>query len=779
MFSFFKKLFGKYDFEPFVKKINSLGPDLEKSTDEELENKSLDLKKAVQEGKSLDDILPEAFALVRETAKRTLNQRPFDVQLIGGIVLHQGKIAEMKTGEGKTLAAVMPAYLNALTGKGAHIITVNDYLARRDAVWMGQIYHALGLSIGCLTHEATYLYDPMYTEKDKERDALGSFRVVNEFLRPVSRKEAYLTDITYGTNTEFGFDYLRDNLAYSQEQQAQRGYYFAIIDEVDSILIDEARTPLIIAAPDTESSEYYKIFAKIVDRLRQDDDYLVDEKLKTVSVTDEGIDKIEKTLNIKNLYGPENFRMVHYLEESLKAKSLFHLDKNYVVKNGEVIIVDEFTGRMMYGRRYSAGLHQAIEAKENVAVNQESKTFAQITIQNYFRLYEKISGMTGTAQTSAEEFHKVYNLEAISVPSNKPMVRDDRPDLIYKNTEAKYRAVIEETKKRHLNGQPVLIGTASITHNEILSDLLNRAGVSHEVLNAKNHEREGAIIAQAGKLKAVTVATNMAGRGVDIVFGGNPPNLMEAQKIRELGGLHIIGTERHEARRIDNQLRGRAGRQGDPGSSQFFLSLEDDLLRIFGGERIKSLMEAFNLPEDQPIESRLVSKVVNEAQKKVEGMNFDGRKHLLEYDDVLNKQRTVFYKKRREFLEKKSAGQVLAMLDILWMNHLENLEALRESVGMRAYGQHDPLVEYRRESFMMFKEMMGNFDKWLEENKEKLEQLTIDKEQLTSRTANNSVKGQMSVVSGQKVGRNDPCPCGAKKEDGRPIKYKHCHGRNV
>ncbi|MEK9168544.1 MAG: preprotein translocase subunit SecA, partial [Patescibacteria group bacterium] len=446
-------------------------------------------------------------------------------------------------------------------------------------------------------------------------------------------------------------------------------------DEVDSILIDEARTPLIIAAPDTESSEYYKIFAKIVDRLRQDDDYLVDEKLKTVSVTDEGIDKIEKTLNIKNLYGPENFRMVHYLEESLKAKSLFHLDKNYVVKNGEVIIVDEFTGRMMYGRRYSAGLHQAIEAKENVAVNQESKTFAQITIQNYFRLYEKISGMTGTAQTSAEEFHKVYNLEAISVPSNKPMVRDDRPDLIYKNTEAKYRAVIEETKKRHLNGQPVLIGTASITHNEILSDLLNRAGVSHEVLNAKNHEREGAIIAQAGKLKAVTVATNMAGRGVDIVFGGNPPNLMEAQKIRELGGLHIIGTERHEARRIDNQLRGRAGRQGDPGSSQFFLSLEDDLLRIFGGERIKSLMEAFNLPEDQPIESRLVSKVVNEAQKKVEGMNFDGRKHLLEYDDVLNKQRTVFYKKRREFLEKKSAGQVLAMLDILWMNHLENLEA--------------------------------------------------------------------------------------------------------
>lgn len=777
MLDFFKKLFGKYDFEPLVKKINSLEKDLEKLSDGELKEKSKELKSLVASGYSLDAILPEAFALVREAAKRTLNQRPFDVQLIGGVVLHQGKIAEMKTGEGKTLAAVMPAYLNALTGKGVHIITVNDYLARRDAIWMGQIYHALGLSVGCLTHEAALLYDPMYTEKDKERDTFGSFKVINEFLRPVSRKEAYLADVTYGINHEFGFDYLRDNLVYDLEQQAQRGHHFAIIDEVDSILIDEARTPLIIAAPDTESSEYYKIFAKIIDRLRKDDDYLVDEKLKTVSIADEGIDKIEKTLNIKNLYGPENFRLVHYLEESLKAKALFHLDKQYVVKNGEIIIVDEFTGRLMHGRRYSAGLHQAIEAKENVAINQESKTFAQITIQNYFRLYEKISGMTGTAQTSAEEFHKVYNLEAISVPSNKPMVRYDMSDLIYKNTEAKYRAVIEEIKKRHLNGQPVLIGTASITHNEILSGLLNRAGVSHEVLNAKNHEREGAIIAQAGKLKAVTVATNMAGRGVDIVFGGNPPEPAEAQKIRELGGLHIIGTERHEARRIDNQLRGRSGRQGDPGSSQFFLSLEDDLLRIFGGERIKSLMEAFNLPEDQPIESRLVSKVVNEAQKKVEGMNFDGRKHLLEYDDVLNKQRTAFYKKRREFLEKKSAGQVLAMLDILWMNHLENLEALRESVGMRAYGQHDPLVEYRRESFLMFKEMMGNFEKWLEENKDKLQQTTNDQQPTTENNLGNVV-GRGSLVVGQtKVGRNDPCPCGAKDKDGRSIKYKKCHGK--
>ncbi len=797
MFSFFKKFFGQYDFEPLVKKINSFEKDLEKLSDNGLKEKSKELKSLVASGYSLDTVLPEAFALVREAAKRTLNQRPFDVQLIGGIVLHQGKIAEMKTGEGKTLAAVMPAYLNALIGKGAHIITVNDYLARRDAVWMGQIYHVLGLSVGCLTHETALLYDANYrlqtTDIDKERDILGGFKIVHEFLRPVSRKEAYLADITYGTNTEFGFDYLRDNLAYGQEQQSQRGYYFAIIDEVDSILIDEARTPLIIAAPDTESSEYYKVFAKIVDRLRKDDDYLIDEKLKTVSVTDEGIDKIERTLNVKNLYGSENFRMVHYLEESLKAKSLFHRDKHYIVEfaptgGGEIIIIDEFTGRKMHGRRYSGGLHQAIEAKENVEINQESKTFAQITIQNYFRLYEKISGMTGTAQTSAEEFHKVYNLEATSVPSNKPTIRHNMPDLIYKTKEAKYQAVVEEIKKRHLIGQPVLIGTASITHNEILSDLLNQAGVSHEILNAKNHEREGLIIAQAGKLKAVTVATNMAGRGVDIIFGGNPFDLAEARKIKELGGLHVIGTERHEARRIDDQLRGRSGRQGDPGSSQFFLSLEDDLLRIFGGERIKSLMETFNLPEDQPIESRLVSKVINEAQKKVEGMNFDGRKHLLEYDDVLNKQRTAFYKKRREFLLEtrnnteqtrndteflRSSALVprqsaLMMLDILWMNHLENLEALRESVGMRAYGQHDPLVEYRRESFLMFKEMMVNFDKWLEDNSEKLNAISdigiANSSELVSKPYTPNPSGY------SKVGRNDPCPCGSGK------KYKKCHG---
>ena len=587
MFHFIKKLFGQYNYEPLIKKINSLESEIEKLSNEELKEKSLDLKKAVQKKeKNLDEILPEVFALVREAAKRTLNQRHFDVQLIGGIVLHQGKIAEMATGEGKTLAATSPAYLNALTAS-VHIITVNDYLAQRDAVWMGQIYNALGLSVGCLTHESAYIYDPAYTnEKDKERDVLGAFKIIHEYLKPISRKEAYQCDILYGANHEFGFDYLRDNLAHDLNQQVQKKHYYAIIDEVDSILIDEARTPLIIAAPDAESSEYYKVFAKIVHNLSENEDYSVDEKQRHVDISDQGIDKIEKILKTGNLYTPENFRLVHYLEESLKAKTLFKKDKNYIIESAttggnEIIIIDEFTGRKMYGRRYSGGLHQAIEAKENVDVKQESRTFASITIQNYFRLYEKICGMTGTAQTSAEEFHKVYNLEVANIPSNKQIIRQDRSDLVYKNLESKYRAVVEEIRKKHLNGQPVLAGTASIEHNELLSKLLKQAGVPHEILNAKNHEREGTIIAQAGKPGAITVATNMAGRGVDIILGGNPYSSDEAAKVREAGGLYVIGTERHEARRIDNQLRGRSGRQGDPGASQFYVSLEDDLMRIF------------------------------------------------------------------------------------------------------------------------------------------------------------------------------------------------------
>ena len=576
-------------------KINELEEKVSKLTDEELKEESLKIKKEAGEGKDLNDLLPYVFALVREAAKRTLHQRHFDVQLWGGMVLHRGAIAEMATGEGKTLAATAPVYLNALTGKGVHVITVNDYLAKRDTVWMGQIYHFLGLKTACLVHDGALIYDPSHLapQDDETRDIIGSFLVQEDFLRPVARREAYEADITYGTNHEFGFDYLRDNMVYHSGDQVQRELNYAIIDEVDSILIDEARTPLIISTPDVGSSDYYKLFAGAVARLDSKEDYVVDEKLRAVEITDLGIDKIEKITGIKDIFSVENLRVVHYLESSLKARALFTLDKDYVVRDGEIVIVDQFTGRLMFGRRYSAGLHQAIEAKEGVAVKEESRTFAQITIQNYFRLYKKLAGMTGTAQTSAEEFHKVYNLEVVSIPTNKPMVRVDMPDVIYKNIKAKYGAIAKDIKKRQEAGQPVLVGTVSIEKNESLAKLFHDAGIRHEVLNAKNHEREGAIIAQAGRPGAVTVATNMAGRGVDIILGGNPPDPKEAERIKKLGGLHLLGTERHEARRIDNQLRGRSGRQGDPGSSQFFLSLEDDLLRIFGGDRLKGLMERF------------------------------------------------------------------------------------------------------------------------------------------------------------------------------------------
>ena len=839
MKNFLKSFLGKQDFSAQVKKINLLEDKFKNLSDDELKEKSIELKNQIKEKNDLDKIIEEAFALVRESAKRNLRQRHFDVQLIGGLVLHQSKIAEMATGEGKTLAATSPIYLNSLLGKGAHAITVNDYLARRDAVWMGQIYWLLGMTVGCLTHDQAFLYDPLYKpnnegEKDKERDALGSFKVVSDFLRPASRKEAYLADITYGTINEFGFDYLRDNLAHSKEDQVQREHYFAIIDEVDSILIDEARTPLIISAPDVESSNFYKVFAKVAANLLKEEDYSVDEKLKSVLITENGINKVERMLNIKDLYGPENARLIHYLEESLKAKALFHKDKKYVVKNGEVIIVDEFTGRLMPGRRYSAGLHQAIEAKEGVEVKEESRTYAQITIQNYFKLYEKISGMTGTAQTSAEEFDKVYGLEVVSIPTNKPTIRKDKEDLIYKNLEVKYKAIISDIKKRYEAGQPVLIGTGSIQNNEVISAFLSQANIPHEVLNAKNHEREGEIIAQAGKLKAVTVATNMAGRGVDIILGGNPPSPETARIVKEVGGLHVIGTERHEARRIDNQLRGRSGRQGDHGSSQFFLSLEDDLLRIFGGERVRKLMETFNLPEDEPIESSMISKVVNEAQKKIEGMNFDSRKHLLDYDNVLNKQRDAVYKKRQEIIESNAKEifkeiafnsweriknnvserdqlekiltetgilekeelekgdiealvenkingliteenqqeikfRLLGTLDMFWMTHLENLEALLESVGIRAYGQHDPLVEYRREAHQHFKNLFANFEDTVFQNIWRI---------LKSPTGNiprqNAPVKNISATD-KKVGRNDPCPCGAiNSETGKVYKWKQC-----
>ena len=660
--SILEKIFGdankKYlkKIQPIVEKINSLEKDFENLEDDQLPQKTLELKEKIKEERSLDEVLPEAFALVREAAKRTLKQRHFDVQLIGGIVLHQGKIAEMKTGEGKTLAATLPAYLNALSEKGVHIVTVNDYLAKRDTVWMGQIYYALGLSVGCITHEAAFLYDPTYQpneeERDKERDEVGGFKVVESFLRPVSRKEAYLADITYGTNNEFGFDYLRDNMAYSPEQRVQRELNYAIIDEVDSILIDEARTPLIISAPDTESSQMYQEFAKIVPRLDPEKDYEIHEKEKAVTLTEAGIEKIEKILGIDNIYEEKGARYLHHLEQALRAEVLFKKDRDYVVRNGEVIIVDEFTGRLMPGRRWSGGLHQAIEAKEGLRVKPESLTLASISFQNYFRMYKKLAGMTGTAATSAEEFDKVYGLEVVVIPTNKPMIRVDLPDVIYKTEKEKYRAVVEKIKECYQKGQPILVGTRSIEKNEYLGKLLEIEGIPHQILNAKNHEREGEIIAQAGRLKSVTIATNMAGRGVDIILGGNPPDPKEAEKVKELGGLFVLGTERHEARRIDDQLRGRAGRQGDPGASQFFLSLEDDLLRIFGGERIKSIMEKLNIPEGQPIESRLVTQAVETAQRRIEGYNFDIRKHLLEYDDVMNIHRDTFYKKRREILRK-------------------------------------------------------------------------------------------------------------------------------
>jgi preprotein translocase subunit SecA len=848
---FWKNLFSPQQVPAQVAEAAAEEEEIKALSDDELRKESFELRKIVQEGTSLDEVLPRAFAVIREASRRTLGQRHFDVQLWGGVVLHGGGIVEMMTGEGKTLAATAPTYLNALEGKGVHVITVNDYLAKRDAVWMGQIYNFLGLSVACIVHDAAFMYDSEWhvskqeaKELDHERDITGSFLVKEEFLRPISRKDAYRADILYGTSHEFGFDYLRDNLAADLEAQVQRELNFAIIDEVDSILIDEARTPLIISYPDTESSEQYKVFAKAVARLSPDTDYVVDEKERSVEITDEGIDHIEQVTGIKDMFAVENMRLVHYLEESLKARGLFKLDKDYVVKDGEIVIVDQFTGRLMFGRRYSGGLHQAIEAKEGVRVQNESKTLAQISIQNYFRLYKKLAGMTGTAQTSAEEFHKVYGLEVVSIPPNKPLVRKDMQDVIYKTFDAKLNALVADIKARHELGQPVLLGTVSIEKNEEISKYLSRAGIPHEVLNAKNNEREGAIIAQAGRLGAVTVATNVAGRGVDIVLGGNPPTTEEARKIRELGGLHVVGTERHEARRIDNQLRGRSGRQGDPGSTQFYLSLEDDLMRIFGGDRIKRLMERFDLPEDMPIAAGMVSSAISQAQSKVEGINFDVRKNLLEYDDVLNKQRLALYDKRKrilialrendlttvlgeaissqlmrmekngmsvenltgalkevgvpniekdaeidfpkaedmfkerasKFIHSQALGrQLLSVIDSLWMNHLEDIEALSESVRIRAYAQKDPLVEYRRESFDLFNAMTANFENWIFANLFKI----VETPNSNVRQAPAAPKQPINFNI-KNVGRNDPCPCGAKDpKTGQPIKFKRCHGRDI
>ncbi|KKU11826.1 MAG: Protein translocase subunit SecA [Parcubacteria group bacterium GW2011_GWB1_45_7] len=831
-----------------IKLINEIESELKPLSDADLKNESVKLRDLLRGGENLDKSLPRAFALIREVSRRTLGQRHYDVQLWGGVVLHKGGIAEMKTGEGKTLASTAPIYLNALPGEGVHVVTVNEYLAKRDTVWMGEIYNFLGLSVSCLIHDGAFAYDPEWKmseeerkKADEERDIKGSFEIKEDFLRPISRREAYAADITYGTNHEFGFDYLRDNLAQDKSLQVQRGLNYAIIDEVDSILIDEARTPLIISSPDRGSADYYKVFTRAVERLEKDADYIVDEKLKAVEILEPGIDKVEKATSITDLYSVENLRLAHYLEASLKAKALFEKDREYVVKDGEIIIVDQFTGRLMYGRRYSAGLHQALEAKEGIKVNEESKTVAQVSIQNYFRLYKKIAGMTGTAKTSAEEFFKVYGIEVTEIPTNEPVAREDMSDAIFKTLEDKYKAIIEDVRKRNEAGQPVLLGTVSIDKNEMLSRMLGDAGITHEVLNAKHNEHEGSVIAQAGRPNAVTVATNLAGRGVDIILGGNPGSPEGAAKVREAGGLHVIGTERHEARRIDNQLRGRAGRQGDPGSSQFFLSMEDDLMRIFGGDRVKGMMD--RLPEGTPIENKMVSKAISSAQSRVEGFNFDARKHLLEYDDILNKQRTVFYRKRQEVMDavnsegdkfiknpekireivSESVGnalsqlesgsiktedlhkifeqagipheiaekadvseirkfteekiknlsdmllkalgtQFLAVLNMLWMNHLEDIEAIMESVRIRAYGQRDPLVEYRRESKIFFDRIEVHFNEWVFGNVFRVRELT--KEEADDRRK--SI--ERSSPKFKDVGRNDPCPCGSGK------KYKKCHG---
>jgi preprotein translocase subunit SecA len=636
---------------PIAARINALESSVQQLSDDQLRAKTDEFKSRLQQGETLDDLLVEAFAVVREAARRHLGQRHYDVQLIGGVVLHRGMIAEMKTGEGKTLVATLPTYLNALTGKGVHVVTVNDYLARRDPVWMGPVYHCLGLSVGILQHDCAYRYDP-----DAEGPASSSApgQAGMKFLKPVSRPEAYRADVLYGTNNEFGFDYLRDNMAVELARRVQRERNYAIVDEVDNILIDEARTPLIISGPADEPVQHYYTFAKLVPRLKVEEDYTVDERTQAISMTPEAVEKIEKWINIDNLYDPENYHLVHYIENALTAHIQKKRDKDYVVRDGEVVIVDEFTGRLQFGRRWSDGLHQAVEAKEGIKIQRESVTYATITLQNYFRMYHKLAGMTGTAATESDEFYKIYGLEVAVIPTNVPMRRADAADLVFQTDEAKWQAVVDDIVELNQTGRPVLVGTTSVETSETLSDRLKKRGVAHQVLNAKNHEHEASIVAQAGRLGAVTVSTNMAGRGTDIVLGGSDTDRAnweeEHRKIIELGGLHVIGTEHHDARRVDNQLRGRSGRQGDPGSTQFYVSLEDDLMQRFGGERIKTFMGWTGLEENVPIENKLITRSIGSAQVKVEGYHFDVRKHLLDYDDVLNNQRSIIYSDRERIL---------------------------------------------------------------------------------------------------------------------------------
>ncbi len=819
--AFLEKIFGTEsskalkNIEPIVSEINSLEEKISSLSDEELKFKTNEFKSKLNSGKTLDDILPEAFAVVREAAKRTLGQRHFDVQMMGGIVLHRGGIAEMRTGEGKTLVATLPLYLNSLTGKGVHLVTVNDYLSRLHAVLMGQVYSFLGVSVAVINHEESFIYDQTHTELDKKRDEAGSFKVFNEFLRPVSRREAYHADITYGTNNEFGFDYLRDNIEYEAAHLRQREPNFVVVDEVDSILIDEARTPLIISTPTTDSDDLYKTFADISTKLEKGEHYTVDEKFKTISLTDSGISRAEELLGIDNIYTEKGIKYVHHLETSIRARALFNVDKDYVVKDGEIIIVDEFTGRLQPGRRWSEGLHQAIEAKEHVSIQKESRTFASVTFQNYFRLYKKLAGMTGTAVTSSEEFYKVYGLNVVSIPTNKPNARKDHNDLIFQTEAGKFKAISREIKERHKTGQPVLIGTVSIEKNELLSEYLKAEGVPHEILNAKNHGREGEIIAQAGKPSAVTIATNMAGRGVDIKLGGNPGSPEAYEDVKSKGGLFVLGTERHDARRIDNQLRGRAGRQGDPGETQFFVSLDDHLMRVFGGDGIKNMMGKLGIKEDEPIENRMITRSLESAQEKIEGFNFDARKHVLEFDDVLNFQRKIIYAKRRDVLlgdddvvrayiqsilvdtedeERKVVEEkmekadseylkvlrrvILQSTDMYWVEHLEVMDYMRSSVNLRAYGQRDPLVEYKHEGLRLFKNMEISIGQEILklipqiqptikfDAPAKLTEAMEGAQDLLTETVTS--EDSHRAPDGSKIGRNDPCYCGSGK------KYKSC-----
>lgn len=910
MKSFFAKIFGSYSdrelkrIEPLVDKIEALDEDMQRLSDEELQYKTVEFKERLNKGETIDDILPEAYAVVRETSFRVLGMKHFRVQLMGGIILHQGRISEMKTGEGKTLVATLPAYLNGLTGKGVHIVTVNDYLAKRDKEWMGKVYEFLGLNVGCIVHG----------------------------MDNSQRKEAYNCDITYGTNNEFGFDYLRDNMVIYKEEMVQRKLYYAIVDEVDSILIDEARTPLIISGQGQQSTKLYEtadsfvrtLTGRIIDPKEEKTDpfdfdreikeevvdFIIDEKARSCTLTEKGTRKAESFFGLENLAEIENMEIAHHINQALKARNIMKRDIDYVVKDGEVIIVDEFTGRLMQGRRYSEGLHQAIEAKEGLNVKSESKTLATITFQNYFRMYEKLAGMTGTAKTEESEFREIYGMDVVEIPTNMPVIREDLPDSVYKNEEAKFRAIVEEIKASHSKGQPVLVGTISIEKSELLSKMLKKERIPHEVLNAKHHEREAEIVAQAGRIGAVTIATNMAGRGTDIVLGGNPEYLAKldlkkkgyddeiiglvdsltetddeevlqakeeykklyeqhkketdknAEDVIKAGGLHIIGTERHESRRIDNQLRGRSGRQGDPGSSRFYISLEDDLMRLFGGERIKDVVDGLNMPDDEPLEHNLLTKSIENAQRKVEGNNFAIRKHVLQYDDVMNKQREVIYGERRKVLEGENLKEhilgmvkniieeavemytrqskypeewdltglenylenlflpkgvlkiddiesldketlveilydigkdtyklkeeeigeemfreierviLLQVVDSKWMDHIDAMDQLRQGIGLRAYGQENPVRAYQIEGFDMFEEMNHSIQEdtvrylYHVESPEKMKRKRVAKPISTDR------EPQKTIVKGRKIGRNEPCPCGSGK------KYKKCCGAN-